>query len=402
MMTPLKLVGGFGSPYSRKMRAVLRFRRIPFTWIMRGSPDDVGIPDVPVALIPVLLFPGDSGHADEAMIDSTFQIRRLEKMLPARSIISDDPALAFLDALLEDYADEWLTKPMFHYRWKYAADIHKASHVLALDRNPLMSRETLKKMSSYIADRQIERLRVVGSNDVTTPVIEASYRRLLGLLDSHLVAGNRFLMGARPGASDFAFFGQLSQLAHFDPTPAAIAAAENPRIVSWVSHLDDLSSLDIENARWPSRNDAAAALRPFFVEVGRVYAPFLTAKARALASRASEVRCEIDGLPWVQQPFPYQMPQVAARSSRGARPRRPQIHRDWSHPYDQAASRLPSIPHARCFDFDYCQCIVASARRQRGTADESRERRAPQQPSTQRRQGLHGGRGRGGALRNGL
>ncbi len=58
-MTPLKLVGGFGSPYSRKMRAVLRFRRIPFTWILRGSPDDVGIPEVPVALIPVLVFPGD-------------------------------------------------------------------------------------------------------------------------------------------------------------------------------------------------------------------------------------------------------------------------------------------------------------------------------------------------------
>src|SRR5277367_6333690 len=51
-MTPLKLVGGFGSPYTRKMRAVLRFRRIPFTWIMRGSRDDVGIPAVPVALIP--------------------------------------------------------------------------------------------------------------------------------------------------------------------------------------------------------------------------------------------------------------------------------------------------------------------------------------------------------------
>ena len=305
-MTTLKLVGGFGSPYSRKMRAVLRFRRIPFTWIGRGSPDNVGIPEVPVALIPVLVFPGEGGRADEAMIDSTFQIKRLEKMFAARSIIPDDPAIAFLDALLEDYADEWLTKPMFHYRWKYAADIHKASHVLALDRNPIMSREILAKMSSYIAERQIERLRVVGSNEVTTPVIEASYRRLLGLLDSHLVSGHRFLMGARPGASDFAFFGQLSQLAHFDPTPAAIAAAETPRVVSWVSHLDDLSSLDVENVPWPSREDAVEVLRPFFVEVGRVYAPFLIANARALANGASEVRCEIDGLPWVQQPFPYQ------------------------------------------------------------------------------------------------
>ncbi|MGB8682023.1 MAG: glutathione S-transferase family protein [Candidatus Binatus sp.] len=300
-MTPLKLVGGFGSPYSRKMRAVLRFRRIPFTWIMRGSAEDVAIPDVPVALIPVLVF-----ENNEAMIDSTFQIKRLEKMFAARSIIPRDPAIAFLDAILEDYADEWLTKPMFHYRWKYAADIHKASHVLALDRNPLMSRDTLAKMSSYIAERQIERLRVVGSNDVTTPVIEASYRRILGLLDSHLVGGNRFLMGARPGAGDFGFFGQLSQLAHFDPTPAAIAAAETPRVVSWVSHLDDLSSLEVDDTPWPSRDDAAASLRPFLVEVGRVYAPFLIANARALASRATEVRCEIDGLPWVQQPFPYQ------------------------------------------------------------------------------------------------
>jgi glutathione S-transferase len=305
-MTPLKLVGGFGSPYSRKMRAVLRYRRILFTWIVRGSREDVGIPEVPVALIPVLVFPGEGGRADEAMIDSTFQIRRLEKMFAARSIVPPDPALAFLDALLEDYADEWLTKAMFHYRWKYAADIHKASNILPLDRDQLMSRETLSKMSSYIADRQIERLRVVGSNDVTTPVIEASYRRALGLLDSHLVAGHRFLMGARPGAGDFGFFGQLSQLVHFDPTPTAIAAAETPRVVSWVSHLDDLSSLEVADAGWLPRDTAATVLRPFFVEIGRVYAPFLLANARALVSGSPEVRCEIDGRPWVQQPFPYQ------------------------------------------------------------------------------------------------
>jgi len=59
------------------MRGVLRFRRIPFRWIGRGSADDVGIPEVPVALIPVIVFPAETGRGDEAMIDSTFQIKRL-------------------------------------------------------------------------------------------------------------------------------------------------------------------------------------------------------------------------------------------------------------------------------------------------------------------------------------
>jgi glutathione S-transferase len=305
-MKPLKLVGGYGSPYSRKMRAVLRFRRIPFTWILRGSKEDVGIPAVPVALIPVLVLPGEDGTPDEAMIDSTFEIKRLERMFPERSIVPRDAALGFLQELLEDYGDEWLTKSMFHYRWNYAADIHKASHVLPLDRDYNLPPETLAKTSKFIAERQIRRLGVVGSNEVTKPVIEDSYLRLLKLLDHHLAAGNRFLMGARPGVGDFGLFGQLSQLVHFDPTPAAIAAAETPRVVSWVSHLEDASSLGVDDAGWIDRSKVGAALRPFLVEIGRVYAPFLIANARALKAKADKVECEIDGRPWVQQPFPYQ------------------------------------------------------------------------------------------------
>jgi glutathione S-transferase len=305
-MKPLKLVGGFGSPYSRKMRAVLRYRRIAFRWIMRGSAADVGIPAAPVALIPVLVFPGADGQPDEAMIDSTFQIKRLEKMYPERSLVPPDPALAFLHAMLEDYGDEWLTKPMFHYRWKYAADIHKASHVLALDRDPHLDKMRLEKASQFFAERQIGRLGVVGSNDLTTPVIEDSYRRLLRLLEAHMTAGHLFVMGARPGAGDFGIFGQLSQLVHFDPTPAAIAAEHTPRVVSWVSHVDDLSGLDVDDTGWFARTTLPPTLRAFFVEIGHVYAPFLVANARALKAGAQRVECEIDRRPWVQQPFPYQ------------------------------------------------------------------------------------------------
>ncbi len=152
-MRPLTLVGGYGSPYSRKMRAVLRYRQIPFRWIMRGSAEDSGIPAVPVALIPVLVFPGKDGGADEAMIDSTFQILRLEEMQTERSLIPSDPALAFLQSLIEDYADEWLTKPMFHYRWNYGLDIHKASHVLILDRLPHLDGKRLESAAQMIAER---------------------------------------------------------------------------------------------------------------------------------------------------------------------------------------------------------------------------------------------------------
>lgn len=271
---------------------------------MRGSAADVGVPPVPVALIPVLVFPGENGAPDEAMIDSTFQIKRLEKIFTERSLVPPDPALAFLQEMLEDYGDEWLTKPMFHYRWKYDADIHKASHVLALDRDLHLDEARLRKASAFIAERQIARLGVVGSNEITTLVIEDSYRRFIHLLDEHLKAGNYFLMGSRPGVGDFGIFGQLSQLAHFDPTPAALTARETPRIISWVSHVDDLSAL--EPAEWPSRQALAPTLRAFFTEIGHVYAPFLVANARAIASRAARVECEIDGRPWTQQPFPYQ------------------------------------------------------------------------------------------------
>ena len=145
---------------------------------------------------------------------------------------------------------------------------------------------------------------MVGSNEITTPVIEDSYRRLLHLLDDHLKAGSYFLMGTRPGVGDFGIFGQLSQLAHFDPTPSAIAARETPRVVSWVSHMDDL--VRTGNWRMDFARQACAELARVLTEIGRVYAPFLIANARALSAHAGRVECEIDGRPWIQQPFPYQ------------------------------------------------------------------------------------------------
>jgi glutathione S-transferase len=303
---PLKLVGAHGSPYSRKMRAVLRYRRIPFRWILRGSAQDVGIPEVPVALIPVLVFPGAGGAGDEAMIDSTPQIRRLEQLYRERRVIHPDPVVAFLDSMIEDYADEWLTKVMFHYRWAYPPDVRKASEILPLDRDITAHGGELARLSKAFAKRQVGRLAVVGSNETTKPIIEQSYRRLLTLLDAHLQV-KPFLMGGRPGASDFGLFGQLSQLALFDPTSSAVAASEAPRVIAWLHHVEDLGSLEVSEADWTPREELGHSIRALLSELGRIYVPFLLANAAALERGEKQVECQIDGNRWVQRSFPYQV-----------------------------------------------------------------------------------------------
>jgi hypothetical protein len=170
---------------------------------------------------------------------------------------------------------------------------------------PTASDAELASGGGAFRDRQVGRLAVVGSNATTAATIEASYVRLLGILEERLHSA-RFVMGDRPGAADFGLYGQLTQLAGFDPTSRAIALREAPRVVAWVDVVEDLSGVGPEDADWLPRDEAATALHPLFKEIGRVYAPFLAANAAALERGASGVECTIDGRRWTQQPFPYQ------------------------------------------------------------------------------------------------
>lgn len=302
MAAPLRMMGAPGSPYTRKMRALLRYRRIPYQLIYQGSPEAQGLPLPRVPLLPTFFLTDENGK-EVAVTDSTPLIRRFEGEFKERSVIPEDPVLRFLDALLEDYGDEWLTKAMFHYRWHYEADIEKAGAVLPLWRSVSVSDEQIAPFSKMIRERQIERLWVVGSSDTTAPVIEQSYRRFLRAFDAHLQQ-HPYLLGGRPGASDFGVFGQLTQLALFDPTPAAVTLEESPRVYAWVEQVEDLSGL--EPGPWLTRDAIPDTLKALLCEVGRVYPPFLLANSQALESGAERVETTIDGKPWIQKPFPYQ------------------------------------------------------------------------------------------------
>ena len=301
---PLEMMGAPGSPYSRKMRSLLRYRRIPLVFMMQNSPEAATFPKAKVPLLPTFYLPDADGEI-VPVTDSTPLIRRFEAEFHGRSVIPPDPAVAFLDELIEDYADEWLTKCMFHYRWYHEADATKARRVLPHWAMTAVTDEQIAPIQKMIGDRQIERLGVVGSNDVTARVIEESYERFLTAFDDHLQK-SRFTLGNRPASCDFAIMGQLTCLVLFDPTPAALTAERSPQIYAWTEALEDLSGLIVGDGDWTSSHELPESLRGLLGEVGRYHAPFLIANAEALKRGLEEVETEIAGKPWVQKPFPYQ------------------------------------------------------------------------------------------------
>ena len=213
-----------------------------------------------------------------------------------RRIHASDPATRFLQDIIEDYANEWLSKMMFHYRWAVPENADHVAPLLVYWMMPQVAEGPANAFAASFAARQIGRLGVVGSNNATAATIEASYLRVLKLLDS-IVASQPFLFGVRPSVADFAVFGQFTQLLTIEPTSAAIARENAPRLRAWIDHLEDATGNAADENGWLSREAAATILRPLLSEIGRTYVPYMQTNAATHAAGEKEVMVEIDGAP---------------------------------------------------------------------------------------------------------
>jgi glutathione S-transferase len=302
----IKLVGAPQSPYSRKMRAALRYRRIPYQWLRQHSPASQAQPVVKIShMIPVLWFSHEDASQDTAMLDSTFQLQELEKRYTQRSLICPDPVVMFFNYFIEDFADEWLTKAMFHYRWSNLNDIEKAATILPLESKWNRSDEEVLAFQNKFRTLQTSRLGVVGSNDITKPLIEESFKNILLSLNN-ILTSQPFIMGGRPGAADFALYGQLACLALFDPSASHITLTMAPRVYAWVEAMEDTSGEEVNDYDWITRCEIHVKWAGLLTEIGRTYVPYLLANEKALKNNEHEFQCLIDGRTWQQKPFLYQ------------------------------------------------------------------------------------------------
>ena len=305
-LNPIPIVGNPASPYTRKMLALMRYRRIPYA-VEWGDPraliKKMGLEEPKPILLPVLVFNIDGKN--RAITDSTPIIRHLENEFSLRRVIPSDPKLNFLNYVLEDFGDEWVTKYMFHYRWHFEDDIEKAGTVLPLMHDVSLENESHLEFKKYFSELQISRLWVVGSNNKTAPIIEESYKRFLNQLETCLSI-NPFLFGKRPSSSDYAIYGQLTQLIGFDPTSSAIAHNISPRAISWIDQMEDLSGLNVHEEDWITFEQAERNLSNIFEEIGKVYMPALLANSNAINQNEKTWTANIDGAEWNQKSFPYQ------------------------------------------------------------------------------------------------
>ena len=121
------------------------------------------------------------------MIDSSPQIMRLEELVPGRSLVPTDPVVAFLDHLLEDYGDEWVTKQMFHYRWWYPdargqgrARSSRSTSTSRCRPSSSSGRRPTSPTANRVAWRWSAAPRPTGRSS------RRSYERLLDLFEAHL------------------------------------------------------------------------------------------------------------------------------------------------------------------------------------------------------------------------
>jgi len=299
-----RLIGGTPSPYSNKLRALMRYRRIPYDWVPRTAAIEPEIAHVKPQLLPMLQFP----HSADIRVDSTPLAYALEARHQSRSVIPDDPGDAFLCQLIEDFSDEWLTKIMFHYRWYYDEDAAFAKAWIVDEHQPGVSEARRTQAMEYIRQRQVGRMAMVGCTDNNAPILEASFQELLGVLEPHL-NGCAFLFGARPSLADFALYGQLKMLAT-DPTPQAILRAQAPRLDVWLRAMDDASG--VEGAWADAGAEATPLMQGLLDLVGRDYLPFLVANDQAMQQGSDEMTVELRGQPFAQAPFGYQVKCLAS------------------------------------------------------------------------------------------
>lgn len=305
-MSDYRLFGVEMSPYSVKVRAFLRYKQLPHEWVVRSMDRMAEFGRyAKLPLVPCLACPDGSGLQDSTPILETLEARHPEPAVQLADATAD-----FLSALLEEYADEWVNKYMFHYRWFYDENADSAALRIAQEMVPAGSPpEAAAQMAPSLKARMVPRLSFVGSGRdqlANAALIERSFERCARLLDGAL-AHRAYLFGGRPAMADFGLYGQFKELLS-DPSTGRWLRAEAPHLVKFTERMEDPPALaDIA----PLVDVLPSLVRLLREEVAGCFLPWADANAKALAAGQPRFTVHIDGVDFSQETQKYHAKSLA-------------------------------------------------------------------------------------------
>ncbi len=303
-----KLYGFLMSPYSMKMRAYLRYRRIPFQWVTGEAANNVAMTEVEPYMVPVLGYP-DGSYVN----DSTHLVDDLESRYSDRSSTPENEADAFLALLIEDYADEWLLAPFFLYRWETEADqLHNAQWIIYEYFSGNIGHEQFDAMTEMWRARQTGMLKAVSGKPASYDMVKTSLHEFLAIME-RAIRKRPFFFGSRPSNAEFAIFGMLSQLLQ-DLSSNRLMREQYPFTSRWVDVIDDMSGFEGD---WESLSDQPECFlnSPVYDLLklsGRYHLPMLLANQRASQNQEKVYWLEVAGVPYERRVLPRCLPCLPA------------------------------------------------------------------------------------------
>ena len=273
------------SYFSGKLEAYLRYKGIVHKAVecgqreMKKIAQTTGVKKMPAVEM-------DNG---QWLFDTTPMLEWFEQQHPEPCTVPDDPALAFLALLIEDYGDEWLWRPAMWWRWVPRASRWAVGYAIGKAFAPTL---LARPLGWFFGHRQ-QREWLWG--DGVNLANEASVRDMLfrefEFLE-RLLARQPFLLGSHPSAADFGYF--ASMFRHFgnDPDSAEVMRRQAPNTYEWLARLWNASADKLPKAiewQWPETPE----WQPLLKRIAADYLPYL--HQNALAFQRGQKRFDFTG-----------------------------------------------------------------------------------------------------------
>jgi glutathione S-transferase len=277
------------SYFSGKLEAYLRYKAIDYTAVdidrkvLDHIADHSGVKKMPAIEC-------DDG---QWLYDTTPMIQWLESQHRENPITPNDPALAFISLLIEDYADEWLWRPAMWWRWMPRASAWAVGYKIGCE---FFGRLLARPVGWYFGKRQQnEWLWNDGMTRQNSADVKDMLFRELDFLEAQLEE-QPYLLGSHPSAADFGYF--ASMFRHFgnDVESSEIMRRQAPNTYEWLARLWNAKPHKLaaeQDWAWPEGSHWNALLE----RICRDYLPYL--HQNSLAHQSGRTRFDYHGKSFV-------------------------------------------------------------------------------------------------------